>query len=392
MSHYSWNDDDTIWVYTGITIITDNLISYEYFKQHFSNTISYFKKAAITVTYEKGTQDAIYVFNYYNKFAIEVFKDNVQVIRVNDSVTIPLAVFIMADYRNQLNKNIDILNPVKYYDSRDHEEYFKTYYDNMKIVSDQNFVSLGVNIKEEFIFQDKWIPKFLKGLARGPDWVDKMDDVLTIIRHAKMFPDDPKSQQSALTLDFNKITLKKTMDDSDIWAYLLFNLYFLEKRYTIVLTSDLIDTKFGFVTEAVMFDIEKLTEFLEVGKSWTIINTSISVESTNYLGDQEWFKALKKDIQNAYDELYADKKSLQDNLLKTAKHIEKQIGLFAKTKNEFHIVAKNWKIDSIKDIISSANPKRRPEIEQRLWWVDGYYHNEAWKTRTYEKKRKVGKL
>lgn len=371
-----------------MTIVTDNLISYDYFKEHFSNTIEYFKKASLTFDYGEDVTTASNVYNHYQQFSQDIFKKDIVGLTQNwGSITIPLMIFLMADYGLQLKNNIDILKPLRFYADSEHEQYLEVYKENLQRTYETYFTFMGVEINEFFVFEDKKLPQYLKEISNNPSGFNYMDDILTIIRHNKEFPDDPASSDSTLSLDFNKIQYTKTIPYSDIWAYLLFNLILLDKRYVVYFTSEHLDTQYWFVTECMLLDIDKLTEFLEFGISGTIISIGIRAETLAYITDQEWLNTLKKTIQDAYNALKWNN-NLSVGLLALTKHIEKQIKAFPKA--EFFIGTKNWTIDFVTDHITVSDPKRYHEVEKKVGDPDKSIKTK--KSVTYQKKRKIEEL
>lgn len=330
---------------------------------------------------------------YYQLFADKLFKGDIQVTQVGNSVTIPLTIFLMADYKQQLRKNIDLIKPEDWYNPDTDNKYIKEYDRNIDVVCEKYLTYIAININETITFKDKELLRYIKDLGLTAEWFNTISDLIDSIRCIKINSEVRKRdyRKGFTNIDPNTIEYSSSVDNNDIRAYILFNLVFLENRHTIVLTSAKVPTKSGFYNECIMFDSEKLMEFFEAGNSGTVINSSIKSESLESIQDQEWFQALKKSIQEEYDIISLNKKLLQNDLMKMAKHIEKQISSFGKI--DFYVCTKNWGLDFIHNIITQTNPKKFYETRKKLpgeyLWYDEKRLPNKWVKRIYKSKVKL---
>lgn len=397
MSSIAWTEEG-ISIHDGLNVLTKSPISYPYFKDHFSHTIDFLNEATLTFNYDENPHQWSLLYSHYLNF-IDYYKPKLQlsdkqtVVRKDwNSVTISIVLVIIEHYKWKMSVNMDILKPNDRYGDQDKDAYIHQYFENQKEVYDRQLQYLTRDFIEKVSFQDRNVAETFKNKMNSKAWVERVTLVTDTIRLIKWKPDKLEEYRDLLfDIDINIINYSIELKQTDIRAYILFNLIFLEKRYALFCSGERIITDKEAISERSLIDKETMIELYEHGNSWAIITCSLPFSTFNdFMTNKEWFETLKKEIQKDYDELYSEKATLKEKLKKLTEHIEKQMQDFWKI--EFYVGTKNRDIGFVKDIVTVNDPKNFQKTDQRLWWADEETFDKVRKVKTFEKRRKISDL
>ena len=371
-------------------MLTRSPISYSYFKDHFSHTIDFLNEATLTFNYDETPHQWSVLYSHYLSF-IDFYKPKLQLSdeqtflkKEGNSVTVSIVIVIIEHYKWKMSVNTDILKPNdRYGEDEAKNEYIHQYFQNQKEVYDRQLQYLTRNIIETISFQDRNITEIFKDKLNSKAWVERVDMITDAIRLIKWKPDKLEEYRDLLFgIDINTVNYSIELQQTDIWAFILFNLIFLEKRYSLFCSGERIITNKEAISDRCLIDKDTMIELYDHNNSWAIITCSLPFSTFNdFITNKEWFATLKKEIQKSYGELYAETTTFEEKLKKLTEYIEKQMKTFKKI--EFYVGTKNNAISFIESTVTEADPKRYYETQQKLWTK--IYKNEEWRRIFFKK-------
>ncbi len=397
MASISLEGNDIV-LYNGLNILTKSPISYPYFKDHFSHTIDFLNGATLTFNYDDKPDQWWILYSHYLNF-IDTYKSKLQLSdeqtflkKEGNSIIVSIVVIIIEHYKWKMSVNTDILKPADWYSDESKNEYIRQYFEHQKTVYDMQLQYLTRNVVERISFKDDKVTEIIKNKMSSKEWAEWVEFVTDAIRMVKGNPNKLEEYKDFLFgIDINIVDYTVQLQRTHIWAYILFNLIFLEQRYALFCCGESIITDNGAVYERSLIDKKTMIELYDHGNSGAIITCSLPFTTfNNFMTDKKWFDTLKKEIQKSYDDLCSEKSSLKENLQKLTEHIEKQMQNFWKV--EFYVGTKNRDIGFVKDIVTVNDPKNFYKTDQKLWWSDKEIFDKQWKVKIFEKKRRINDL
>ena len=227
------------------------------------------------------------------------------------------------------------------------------------------------------------------------DWVEVFGLITEAIRMIKLNPKEfEKYKDFLFDIDINTVDYSVRIEPTQLWAYILFNMIFLEQRYAIFCAWERIQTSSWPISDRCLIDKEMMNELYDYGNSGTIIMCSLPFSTfNNFMTDKKSFEALKKDIKASYNDLYATTASLQDNLQKVTQYMEKQMQEYWKI--EFYVGTKNRDVSFVQDIVTQTDPKKYHETQEKLYWgspIEKRDIHEKGRTKVFKKKTDISTL
>ena len=160
MSHFS-RKDKTLTLHQGLSVITKNPISYEYFKKHFTHTIEFLHNATLTFNYDSSPGLADIRYSYYKNF-VDTYKETLglsdqqtQIIQEGGNVTVSLIVITLEHYRRKMQQNTDILKPLQVNKSKSLQAFMKREQRNHKRLYDKHLKHFSHTQVEYYTFKYK---------------------------------------------------------------------------------------------------------------------------------------------------------------------------------------------------------------------------------------------
>lgn len=393
MTRLSWQDNSATIIH-WITILSNNPLSYPYFCENFSHTIDFFNKAMLTYNFDDDSKKWDMLYNHYVSFLTEYTKlfglqeESHYLKKDWNNITVSLIVVVLEHLKQKMKDNTDLLKPLEQYQDKSMDDYIAKYFENQKILYDYNLKNFLFSIEEVFNFKNEETKDTLQNLSESGNGNEIVETILNTIRYIK---DHPKEKEREREKDLcfwvnpDNVNLERRTEPTQMLAYYLFNLIFLEKPYFLYYTWEPIKFWDNIYLDWILVDKFTLNQIQDCGNSGLTIQSSLPFKMFNtFMDDQETFQALKKAIASEYEQLFNNANSWKEKLEKAMKFIEESMKNFGKT--EFYIGTKNQSVSFVKSIVVEADKKRYYEVQQKLWTEE--YKNEQWR-RIFTKKTKI---
>lgn len=310
MSLLSRSENKAIFTH-GMIILSNNPLSHPYFCEHFKHVVDFFNNATLTYTYDDNPEWWDILYSHYAGFLRDytglfwLHKESDYLRKEWNKVTVSLVVVVMEHLKWKMQVNTDILKPLEQYSDSSMNTYIKQYFENQKTIYDTNLKNLVFTVEEEFTFAIPKIKDLLEQIATSSNGYATVDTILNGIRYEKSDPERKgELREIWIPLDTDTVTIERKVVPNNILAYYMFNLIFLDKQYYLYRSGELIRMWNEVFSDRLIVDKFTLDQIIANNNSWTIIQCSLPQSTfTNFLDDQQWFRALKEEILQEYSKL-----------------------------------------------------------------------------------------